>query len=203
MPGPKPPQIVLSEDERVELEHLVRAHTDRSRIGQARAGRPVGRNWLQQHGYRAPGADGRRGRRAVAATLDEMVWYSARGTERGRAAGRCVTTRRRTALDCGAGVQDHRAGLRATEWIGSTHQPMEPPRAGGRDRAARHHRPHLAAPCCAVLEKRPTCSHIACATGSPRPPTRTATPRSLTCVPCTELLPNEPRSASVPSVLTS
>ena len=27
MPGPKPPQIVLSENERVELQHLVRAHT--------------------------------------------------------------------------------------------------------------------------------------------------------------------------------
>lgn len=27
MPGPKPPQIVLSEDERVELEQLVRAHS--------------------------------------------------------------------------------------------------------------------------------------------------------------------------------
>src|SRR3979411_3303328 len=27
MPGPKPPQIVLSDDERVALESLVRAHT--------------------------------------------------------------------------------------------------------------------------------------------------------------------------------
>src|SRR5215471_17250257 len=27
MPGPKPPQIVLSEDQRESLEHLVRAHT--------------------------------------------------------------------------------------------------------------------------------------------------------------------------------
>src|SRR4051794_25224299 len=119
MPGPKPPQIVLSEDERVELLQLVRAHT----TGQARAGGPVGRNWLQQHGYRSPGADGRRGGRAVAATMDEMVRYSAAGTERGGAAGRCVTTWRRTALDCGAGVPDHRAGVRATEWIGATHQP--------------------------------------------------------------------------------
>ena len=31
MPGPKPPQIVLSEEERVALENLVRAH----RTGQA------------------------------------------------------------------------------------------------------------------------------------------------------------------------
>lgn len=44
---------------------------------------------------------------------------------------------------------------------------MEPPRAGRRDRASRDHRPHLAAPCLAVVEKQSTCSRTAFAIGLP------------------------------------
>jgi hypothetical protein len=59
--------------------------------------------------------------------------------------------------------------MRAAERLGPANQPMEPPRAGRRDRASRHHRPHLAASYLAVVEKRPTCSPTECGIG----PTRT------------------------------
>ena len=99
-------------------------------------------------------------------------------------------------LSARAGVPDPGAGLRAAERLGSTNQPMEPPRAGRRDRASRDHRPHLAAPCVAVVEKRPTCSRIESAIGSPRPPTPTATRRSLTCAPSIAPHPNAARLGS-------
>ena len=163
MPGPKPPAMVLSAAQRRELERLVSAH----KTGQAlvRRARVV---LLAAMGYSNTDIAEQIPMDVEAVGLWRRRWVAfdaipLDGAERRAAAGRCATTRCRTALEPGAGVPDPGAGVRAAERFGSTDQPLESPRAGRRDRASRHHRPHLAAPCVAVVEKRPTCSRTASA----------------------------------------
>src|SRR4029077_21235944 len=102
------------------------------------------------------------------------------------------------ALACEQGMLDGAVAVRQAEWPRPTHQQMEPPRAGRRDRPPWHHRPHLAAPRCAVAQKRPTCSRTECGIGCPRRQTPPETRRSLMCAPCIAPPLNAPTRVSAP-----
>jgi hypothetical protein len=115
MPGPKPPQIVLSEYQRLALEHIVRAHSS----GQAlvRRARVV---LLAAMGYsnmdiarEVP--HGRGSGRAVATPLACLARCAIARVELGRSVDGCAATRCSAEIDGRAGVPNCGAGMRAAD----------------------------------------------------------------------------------------
>src|SRR6266852_2326832 len=109
--SPRPPEIVLSEQERAELERLVRGYTTG-----------------QQLAVRA---------RIVLAAGDGL---------------------NNSQIARWLDLDDETPGHWAASRFRSTDQPVESPRAGGRNRAPGHRRADLATACREAAQKRPTSS---------------------------------------------
>ena len=190
MPGPRPPEIVLSDAEHRELERLVCAH----KTGQAlvRRARVV---LLAAMGYTNTAIAEQVPMDVEAVGLWRRRWIAWRGIPLDE-----VSVARRLADAPRPGVQPRLSAEQVCQILALA---CERPNGSGRPISqwshreladeivrSRYYRPHLATSCVAVVEKRPTCSRIESAIGSPRPPTPIATPRSLTCVPSIAPHPN-------------
>jgi putative transposase len=202
MPGPKPPQIVVSEGERVALEHVVRAHlSGQALVRRARVVLLAAMGYSNMDIARLMPMD----EEAVGLWRRRWAGYRNVPLEAMSASDRLADAERPGAVPRLTAEQVCQIIALACEQPSDSGRPISQwsRRELADEIVSRNHRPHFAAPRCAVVKKRPTCSRTACATGSPRPPTRTATPRSLTCVPCIAPLVSERTRVSTPSALTS
>ena len=169
---------------------------DRAAASRACPDRAAGRGRAEHQRGGADARGGCRHRPPVARPLVPVPTGAAGGAARGGAAGRCAQARGAGADHAGAGLPDHRGGLRAAGRVRPPDQPVERARAGRRGHAPGHRRAHLAAPCREGAEKRPTCGRTASDTGSPRPASPTPRRRSPTCVRSIGRRPRVPGTGS-------
>jgi putative transposase len=198
IPGPKPPEVVLSDAERGELERLVCA----DKTGQAlvRHARVV---LLAAMGYSNTAIAKEVPMDVEAVGLWRRRWVALRALplDEKRVAERLADAPRAghqprlsaeqvcqiVALAC---EQPSGAGRPISHW---SHRELadEIVRRGITDRISPRHASRL-------LKSGGPAATTACAIGLPPPPTPIATPRSLTCAPCTAAHSNVPRVDSAP-----